>query len=209
MMLWYARKNLIRRKKMKNRISMNRLIQRASIVILALVLAAGVLAAFVPNQAVLASSSCQKTVSVRSGDTLGTIAEKYDVAIDDLTKANSLHSPYYTIYVGQKLCIPSDAKHLAGIPKFATALAADFSARLSGKSVNLKTANFPKNSTYYVKVGSGSNSASEKIGQINTGAGGTLSPTFALPTKLQNAAKVSVCLKNAVTDANVCRTATR
>jgi LysM repeat protein len=182
--------------------------RRAGIVLLAFTLLAGALAALVPTQVALAGD-CQKTINVRSGDTLGSIATKYDVAIEDLTKANNLHSPYYTIYVAQKLCIPAGAKPLGGIPKFANALAADFTARISGKSVTIKTANFPKSSTYYVKVGPAGKTAAEKIGQINTGSGGTLSPTYTLPAKLQTAAKVSICLKNAVTDANVCRTAAR
>ncbi len=155
------------------------------------------------------ASNCQASYMVHAGDTLGAIADKYNASIDDLTKANRLYAPYYTIYVNQKLCIPSGAKPLSNIPKFANALAADYTARINGKTLAIQTKNFPKGSGYYVKVGPAGSVPSQKIGMFNTASGGSLSFNFALPEKLSKAAQVSVCLKNNSTDANVCRLAKR
>lgn len=152
------------------------------------------------------ASACRASISVRPGDTLGAIAQKFNVAIKDLTSANRLYAPSYTIYVGQKLCIPAEAGALAGVPAYANALAADFSARNSGGALEIKTSNFPKNNSYYVKV-SGGGAQNEKIGLLNTGAGGTKLLKLALEANLAKAAKLTVCLKNNMTDANICRTA--
>lgn len=167
---------------------------------LALLLAATLPAS--PAQA----KACRASVSVRSGDTLGKIAQKFNVAVKDLTSSNRLYAPSYSIYVGQKLCIPAEAGALAGIPAYANALAADFSARSSGGSLEIKTSNFPKNNSYYVKI-SGGGAQNEKIGLLNTGTGGTKLLKLALEANLAKAAKLTVCLKNNMTDANICRTA--
>ncbi len=45
----------------------------------------------------------------------------------------------------------------------------------------------------------------EKVGQLNTGSGGTRILKLALPADLVKAGKLTVCLKNNMTDANVCR----
>jgi LysM repeat protein len=193
---------------MKNHFSPKIAFSRLFTFSLALALVAGALAALIPTQAALASS-CKKNIKVQYGDSLGSIATKYDVDIGDLVRANSLYAPTYTIYVGQNLCIPADADPLGGIPKYANSLAADYTARIADKDLTIRTANFPQNSTFYVKVGPAGGPATEKIGQINTGSGGTLAPKFTLPDNLKKAAKVMVCLKNAMTDVNVCRTAKR
>lgn len=174
-----------------------------SIVVLAVILAAAR-----PGTRALANE-CKSFYVVHAGDTLGAIAAKYDASIDDLTKTNRLYGPYHTIYVNQKLCIPANAKPLAGIPKFANALAADYKARINGNSLAIQTSNFPKGSGYYVKVGPAGSAAGQKIGMFNTASGGSLSFNYALPEKLAKAAQVTVCLKNNTTDANVCRIAKR
>ena len=150
------------------------------------------------------AAACQASVNVRPGDTLGKIAEKFNVRPGDLNTANRLYAPYYTIYVGQKLCIPAGANAFSGAPAYANALAADFSARLNNGYLEIKTSNFPKNSSYYVKASS-DRVKNEKVGQLNTGSGGTRILKLALPADLVKAGKLTVCLKNNMTDANVCR----
>lgn len=176
--------------------------------LLACVLAVSLFPLPAGRQAALAASPCQASHVVRKGDSLGAIAQQYDVRIDELTKANRLYSPYYTIYVGQSLCIPREAPGFSGAPKYAAALAADFSARLSQDKLVITTSNFPKSSAYYIKAGSSPQSAA-KIGMFNTKSGGLLQVTVVLPAKLQKASQLVVCLKNNVTDANLCRTARR
>ena len=50
------------------------------------------------------------TVTVRKGDTLYSISRKYNVPIKDMIKANHLVAPY-TLYVGQKLSLPTKQYH--------------------------------------------------------------------------------------------------
>jgi LysM repeat protein len=185
---------------------MNKRINKISL-LLALALLAALFTAASPVDLAQAGS-CRATTTVRSGDTLGTIAKEFNVRIDNLTAANRLYAPYYTIYVGQKLCIPADANNLAGVPSYATAQAADFTARVSDATVEIKTSNFPKYSGYYIKISSGS-VKNQKIGLLNTGSGGARVIKLALPAQLSRAARLTVCLKNNVTDANVCRIAKR
>ncbi len=165
-------------------------------------------AVFLPAQTTLAAD-CKAMYTVAPGDTLLKVGQKYNASIADLTKANKLYNPYYTIYVRQSLCIPADADPLGSVPKYANSLAADYKARLSDKTLTINTTNFPKNSAYYIKVGGSGSAANTKIGQLNTKSGGSINASFALPDKYQKASQVSVCLKNNATDANVCRAATR
>jgi LysM domain len=160
-------------------------------------------------QPALAATTCQAIVTVRPGNTLAGFADKYDVRFEDLAKANHLYQPYYTIYVNQNLCIPKTSKPYTSNPKTATAPAADYTAHISGKDLVINTTYFPKQSAYYVKVGSAGSKAKQKIGQLNTKTGGSLEGVYALPDKMKNATEVSVCVKNNVSDANVCRVAKR
>ena len=50
-------------------------------------------------------SGGQQTYTVQSGDSLSTIAQRYNVTVDDLKRANNLTND--TIQVGQKLVIPA------------------------------------------------------------------------------------------------------
>ena len=50
------------------------------------------------------------TVIVHKGDTLYSISRKYNVPIKDMIKANRLSAPY-TLYVGQKLNLPTKQYH--------------------------------------------------------------------------------------------------
>lgn len=52
------------------------------------------------------STSSSTTYKVRKGDSLGIIAAKYKITIENLKKVNSLKKD--TIYVGQKLLIPNN-----------------------------------------------------------------------------------------------------
>lgn len=53
----------------------------------------------------------QLSYRVRSGDTLYKIAKRWEIPVESLISANLLSSPY-TIYVGQRLSIPSGAEGL-------------------------------------------------------------------------------------------------
>ncbi|MES1245901.1 MAG: LysM peptidoglycan-binding domain-containing protein [Acidobacteriota bacterium] len=52
-------------------------------------------------------SSPSRSYTVRAGDTLSSIARRYDLDVTTLAKSNDLRSPY-TLSVGQRLMIPAD-----------------------------------------------------------------------------------------------------
>jgi len=191
---------------MKKQLNIFNLSRRAVI----LILITTILASAVPDLSVAAAStiSCKGKYPVKVSDTLNKIAEKYSVRAEDLASANGIYSPYYTIYVGQYLCIPVKSKIITKIPKWGDNPAADFKVKLTQDSFSITTSNFPKNSVYFVKVAGsnpGNNKNYTKIGRLPTGKGGTLTASFPLPDKLVNTNAAWVCLKNVMTDANVCR----
>lgn len=58
--------------------------------------------------------------TVVSGDTLGGISVKFDVAIDDLVEANNLESDRVVLQIGQKLIIPQEGVAIAAVTATAT-----------------------------------------------------------------------------------------
>lgn len=58
---------------------------------------------------------CIDVYTVASGDTLYTIADKYDLPVSLLMKVNYITNPY-NLQIGTKLCIPGDASQLPQTP---------------------------------------------------------------------------------------------
>lgn len=54
---------------------------------------------------------CIDVYTVASGDTLYTIADKYDLPVSLLMKVNYITNPY-NVQIGTKLCIPGDESQL-------------------------------------------------------------------------------------------------
>ncbi len=54
---------------------------------------------------------CIDVYTVSAGDTLYTIAEKYDLPVSLLMKVNRITNPY-NLQIGTKLCIPGDESQL-------------------------------------------------------------------------------------------------
>jgi hypothetical protein len=179
---------------------------------LILILVLSLFTASLPGVVSAATSgpTCLARYTVKSGDTLGKVADKYQVKVVDLVASSKLQNPY-TIYVGQTLCIPSGSKPESTHPDYANALAADFKANLTSDKVNIRTSNFPKSSAYYVKVAPVGSSMSKyvKIGQLKTKSGGVISAGFLLTKEMKKLNQMSVCLKNVITDAQICRIANK
>jgi len=158
------------------------------------------------------STTCKAWHIVTKDDTLNNIAKFYNIYLTSLLKANSLVNPY-TLYVQQKLCIPSkaavfDAK--AKVPTYATRLASDFSVSRKNDQLTISTKNFPKNNTFYVKVYDLSKPGTfTKIGLFKSGDKTNESRKFTLTNKLRKINTMQVCLKNSLTDANICRPVTK
>jgi hypothetical protein len=193
---------------MKNHHSPNKLTSLVAILlVLALVFA---ILPVTSAQAAKDKPTCSAYRTVKSGDTLGFIADKYKVRVDDIVKANKLHNPY-TIYVGMKLCIPANSKPESSHPDYAKNPAADFKPSISGDKLTIRTSAFPKGATYYVKIGPPNqrNTHYTKIGLLKSGNGGTVNYTYIIPKEFRSQKILGVCLKDVFTDLNICRSANR
>lgn len=86
-----------------------------------------------------------------------------------------------------------------------------FTVDVVSKSIEIETSKFPTNSFFYVKVDNASGKALEwhKIGILRIGKNDSVTRTFSLPEALENATRLTVCLKNAVNDTVSCHVATR
>jgi LysM repeat protein len=180
---------------------------RQSLIFLLVVAA---LASILPGKTASAETDqgCIGKYEVKTGDTLNKIAEENHIRTDDLAELNAILPPFFTIYVGQKICIPVKSKGANRLPKWGDQPAADFTVKLEKDRFSIETSNFPKNNAYLVKV-AGINPVANrdylKVATLHTAKGGALSATYPLPKSLKNTSRVWVCLKNTLTDANVCR----
>jgi hypothetical protein len=148
----------------------------------------------------LATTTCKKTYEVKRGDTLNSIGSKTGIPAKDIVYFNGWKSPY-TIYVGQRICLPtgkvSDAPKLEN--KYANAPAAHFTAGRSGKEILVYTFTYPK-TTVLVKVDNAGDSVRKliNVGVISSVVNGK-TYRFKLPAELQKASKLQICLKDRTT----------
>lgn len=154
-------------------------------------------------------TSCVSLHTVRSNDTLGLIASRYGIEPYRIVNSNNLVSPY-TIYTGQKLCIPKPAVHadkLKKLPKkYINQGAAYFSLAWSPTGIVIKPINFPVKSSMVVKLDDLRDPAVKwvKAGVFTTRKG-VQEYKFRLPRDLKDAKQLSVCIKNLNTDLQMCR----
>ncbi len=148
---------------------------------------------------------CKTYHTIRSGESLNTIAQKYDVLFKKLIQANNISRPF-SIYVYQVLCIPdTPQKYKANIPYEAKLPAADFTFQYTGSTLVIKAVNFPSKGTYYVRVGGLSTPTSAKIGLFKSGKGGSVTRKYYLMKPWNNTTLSQVCLKDAHHNTLICR----
>lgn len=68
------------------------------------------------SDATATPSACDTQHTVKSGETLHMIAQKYDTSVLDIADANELDNPR-VIYPGQVLCIPNPGSGFVALPK--------------------------------------------------------------------------------------------
>ena len=179
-------------------------LRKVSIVLLALVLViSGMGLTAQPAQA----SSCVAYHWVRYGETLSWIGRYYGVSWPYLASVNGIHSPY-TIYPGQKLCIPAGGYH-GGTGGYPTYVGYPTSAVGSGRTwsfvvsdvdpnttVSIKTSNFPSNVEFKVKIGKNVNGKYtwRDIAALDSGAGGSFGADFAIPVEFSGSNQLAVRL---------------
>jgi len=159
------------------------------------------------NAAPFMKISCAFDYRIRNNDTLGKIASRYGVKPVDIVRVNGLKQPY-AIYVGQTICIPNISKEgFKDIPTvYANAKAGYFVISWDKKGIKIRTIDFPKNNSYFVKVDDPNDGISKwlKLGTLRTKKKGVSSYLYALPKELRESNVIQVCLKNTRTDLLLC-----
>ena len=139
-------------------------------------------------------ANCSASYTVKQGDTLRKIGEKYGVTWQDLATINSLKNPNL-IYVGQVLCIPGatpPAAPTGPVPTFTIV------SVVRDKSVTIKTANFPANRSFEALMGpigsKGENGTA--AGNVNSGQGGSFTATVQIPAKFKGEGVIAIRLES-------------
>jgi LysM repeat protein len=170
--------------------------------LLGILLALSMLAPAMPALAAPAAKvdweDCWWTYEVKRGDSLRSISNKFGINAGSIVDETELDPPY-TLYVGQRLCIPR--KNIKDAPTISTsrrnAFAVYFTAGRDGNDILVYTYNYPKVSVL-VKGENAGNSSWKlvDIGRINiASAGNRKTWRFRLPTELR-VKKLLICLKD-------------
>lgn len=169
--------------------------------VLCLILLAPVLAAFAPQPALAAG--CVETYIVRKGDTTMSIAQSYGIKWGVIAAENRM-KPDYKLEAGMELCIPE--KRTAA--SRAAASRGKIVVTVIHNRVYVKASDFRNDGIYYVRVRDGEVKSGgwERIGRMKIEARQLEFGYFPLPVKLKNAETITLCLKNATTDAVICQT---
>ena len=174
----------------------------------------------------VAAQACTSNYTVKVGDNLYRIGLAHNVPWTRIAEANQLTNANL-IFVGQVLCIPAPATPgptatpgpsptpkptttpaplptvgptavptttvpAGGVPTFIVI------SVVRNVSITVQTANFPPNQTFDISLGpSGALGVGYAAGAINSGAGGVLTTTVAIPSQLANAYAISVRLQSA------------
>lgn len=181
--------------------------------LLAVILVLAFLGASLPAGAARAQSSsdCQETYTVKSGDWLVKIAANYEgISWSDIATANNIKGPSYTIFVGQRLCIPkrgTTGTGSTGGTTGGTGTGARITfERKSNNRLTVTVTNAQARAFYFVRVDDTKQSRLEwfRIGTLRTNADREGEATFNLPDELSQARDFNVCLKNTITDDLLC-----
>ena len=158
-----------------------------------------------------AATTCASYHTVAYGETLFKIGLKYGLLWTTIAKANNI-TDGNKIYAGTKLCIPASTTTTAtptttptttpvptATPKPAVKIPTfSIVSVVKDESVTIKTANFPKNTDFVVRMGNygtlGVNG--EKVTTINSGEGGTLNLTFTIPAGQDGKTKIAIRLES-------------
>jgi len=155
----------------------------------------GLLVAMLPA-GIASAAKCETPYEVRRGDTLTSIGKKFGYAANQIVYASKLGKPY-TIYVGQRVCIPDGKNSNAPAvdSKYANALAAYFTAGRTTDSVLIYTYTYPK-TTVLIKGASAPNTERKFYNVAKLAVQNNKAFKFKLPTELKNVKNLQICLKD-------------
>jgi LysM repeat protein len=168
---------------------------------LCVALLASLLMSAVPNKTAYAAD-CKVKHTVLAGETLGYLANLYQVKWEDIAKENKLQPPY-VITVGQVLCIPgattggsTGTAKAKGDPKLEVTVQTNW--------VHVAVTSFTPKTPYYVRIYVRNKSISYRIGNFTTDKAGNFADWFRIPPYMPRTMEMEVCVKNTWTDAVSC-----
>jgi LysM repeat protein len=152
-----------------------------------------------PVKAATDTVACDTYYTVKSGDTLRSIAQAYGLKWRDLAEANNIKSPY-KVKVGQKLCIPASEN-----PETDNLT---LTVSVTGSNISVKAYSSKYAYKYGIKVRAGDTGVGGwyKVGNLRVPKKTTVTGVYALPKDLKTVSPITVCLKNQSTDNLICRT---
>jgi LysM repeat protein len=161
-----------------------------------------------PAAPATATAACVQNYTVKSGDTVSSIADQFKVTVAELANENGLKDPY-VIFVGQVLCIPGSTTTTT--TSTSTTSKSGISITVDGIFMTIKVSSYTKRSVFIVKAQPGQRGgyAYIKMGRIKTDKNGSGSVTLKIPKKLRIFDYLQVCLKNATTDSVKCEYVTQ
>jgi LysM repeat protein len=154
------------------------------------------------------AAGCYTYHWVRYGETLAWIGRYYGVSWPYLASVNGIGRPY-TIYAGQRLCIPSGGYH-GGYPTYTGGYTGGYTSAVGQQrtwsyvvtnvdpntTVSIKTYNFPSNVEFRVKIGNNVNGHYQwrDLPPLDSGNGGSFSADFAIPAEFSGAYQLALRL---------------
>ena len=148
------------------------------------------------------AQSCSVNYTVKSGDTLSSIAASYSVNWQDIASANNLKSPY-VLTIGQSLCIPGATTTSTSSTSTTTTTASKgFTITVKGNRLVVTVTKFSKKAIYYARANDGSrdNNIWVRLGRLRVDKNGNAKVSFQLSKGLRNTTELAVCLKNVKND---------
>ncbi len=182
----------------KTKIRLMRPIARAAFLLIIVSLLVGMLPA-----TSVGAVTCKFKHKVKQGETLIYIANLYSVGWEKVADANNLNPPY-TLIEGQVLCIPEGEKPSGTTTNTDDKNPATLQVVPGLNNVLVSVENFSKKTSYFVRVTPAGGGATQKIGFFTTNKEGDFTGWFRLPNYMGRTPKMTVCVKNAWTDAVSC-----
>lgn len=157
----------------------------------------------IPQSAAMAVT-CKFKHKVLQGETLIYIGDLYTVDWLKIAKANNLNPPY-TVIAGQVLCIPEGEKPANTTTTTTTKGKGPSVQIVPGLNrVLVSVENFAKKTTYFIRITPSNNKVTYHLGQFTTNKEGDATNWFRVPNYANRTPTMTLCLKNAWTDAVSC-----
>ena len=150
-----------------------------------------------------AAVTCKYKHKVLQGETLSYIANLYGTSWIKIADANSMQPPY-TVIPGQVLCIPEGDKNASTTPVSKKGAKPVLQVSSGIADVLVSVENFPKRTSYYVRVYPSDRAVSYRLGVFTTNKEGDFTDWFKLPRFVRRTSTMTLCVKNVWTDAASC-----